>query len=358
MKSVYIILLLAVISSVGCKKVQLEPDTANFSGDPLFFAEISVDGHQTNYTVGENVVLNSTYVDAGTGSQVSSLLLNQDGSPLMMLEFALPDHLNVNSFNTPITFDTSFDHSISINDLLNGPLITIGAWHLMGQNTGHTLHITEYGEYDVALEINEFQGTQYSFLLKDKLVVGGTEQYEPEINVSEDIGTATFTFTLTNVPPHVDQIVWYTGSDYFGNKQLFDPIAGITVLPGLTEVVTCEFYAQGELVNYKSKMVDGSFSSLEVDLSTALSDLSASEMVLAPEAKVTFYHNGDSYSINSGLSIPSNYTITNVHSTVESVTGHEYIVATMIFNGNLYNNMGEMIQVVFYGDIGFIKGPE
>lgn len=358
MRALLFIPVLVGIALTACKKVPLEPNTTNISGDPMFFTELSINGNETSIVVGENAELVSESFSMGDNSFVSSVLNDAFGNSLLELELVLPGELSTHSFDDPVafTFYPQTDYTIHINDLMNGASVTNGSWHMLGQNVGSQLHINEMGVYDIDLEINELSGLVTNLVLKDRLVVGGNETNEPDFEINNIVGNL-YTPVLLSTPPEVDEVRWYTGSDYFGDKLYFDPNTGIEVLFDYA-VITCEFYAQNELVNVKSELVTTPFLGPGTLLETShdLTLLTSGSIVNQSFGVISCLHNGDYYSTALSPLEPT-ITFSNVHTEIEAVTGHEYVIATIHFDSNLMNANGESIHVLFSGDFGFKKSP-
>jgi len=356
MKS-HILLPLLCLMLFGCKKVPIAPGTGSSSEEPMFFANFAIDGTDHSFTIGENTQLYSNCVPVGGNSLLSSIILDESGNSFLLFEFAIPGELTVNSFNTPISFTSpNVNYSIDIADVSNGQLITNGSWRMMGVDQGTTLSISEWGVYDVEMDILEMSGQPVQLNLRDKLIVGGIEVDEPDFTVSA-IGTDYFATLDAPTPSGVDNVLWYVGSEEFGDKQPFDPINGISITNPYA-VITCEFYSEGELINYKSQMVSNPFSqpSSLVEISQSLTSITAGTSISSVYGKISCFHNGQYYSTIYTPLTPT-FDVSNVHSEIESITGHEYIVTSINFESDLMNASNESIHVTISGDFGFITIP-
>ncbi|MFK7785295.1 MAG: hypothetical protein AB8B56_09270 [Crocinitomicaceae bacterium] len=355
--SLYISLVSAFIVAAGCQKVELQPTTPPTSDSPVFHASILVDGDSSSMEVGENIHLTTDHEIIGIGSYFSTSFTDLSGNDLLSFEFGMLTPLNSTSLSSLVNFGSlTCDYELDVNDLFTNLPFAVYSWEVDGTPYFNSNgHITEFGEHDVSFYATLADGSEIT--LHDKVIVGGLETDEPEILISS-IGATEYLCFTNNLPPNVDAISWEL---HYGNGIIMtsnDSVFHIvTTMPMENFTVICNYYSNGELVNYYSTMYASPLfpAAGYVDFGNAIINIENAALPMNPQGKITYNHNGTLYSTQDNTI--STFLMSNMDMFIDEYTNETYFKGQLQFGSYLYSASGDSIYVEISSEIGFSDVP-
>lgn len=354
----YIVLFSAVIAFVGCKKVELEPTTPSTSPSPVFTAAINVNGESNLIEVGGNANLSTYHRMVGESSYVGTTFSNLSGDDLLSFEFGFFGPLSQSSFTSPVDFGSlRCNHELDILNVESTLPIVSYTWNVNGeQYIDMNVPLTEYDEYDISLDVLLSNGAQVQ--LKDRLILGGLEIYEPEI-VFVEVSPYEFVFSPLNYSSDIDSIRWEIQSPFDSTTLTSNEVNFHTLIPFLSEsfVVTCYYYVDG-MENYISEMhsISASQSVPIVNLGSSIFSIQNLSFPASTRGKVSYNYNGDLYTTDDGQI--STFQLNNIQQFTDEYTAETYIKGSILFSSYLHNSFGDSIYVEVDSEIGFSDMPD
>lgn len=356
-KAQYILFLLAIITFVGCNKVELDPDSPSTNPTPVFTANVTVNGSTNAIAVGENATLSTYHNTIGASPYLGATYTDLSGNDLLSFDFGFLLPFDQSSFSPGVEFGSlECDYVLDIFYVQTYAPIIFYTWSVNGETfVNESAHLTSYGDYDIVLSATLLDGTE--ILLRDFVTLGGLESFEPEIAASE-IATGDFLFSPLNYSSNIDSVHW----ELF--MESAPPVASNDVnfaisIPNTQEnySVVCYFFIDGE-VNYKSAMFSNSpFPAAPIaDLDFCISTVEDQALPITPRGKATYQYNGDTYSSKDGQS--STFQMNNLQQFIDEYSTETYLKGSMEFASYLYNTSGDSIYVEISSEIGFSDMPE
>jgi hypothetical protein len=357
-KASYILFLLVITAVVGCKKVELDPDSPSTSPAPVFTADVLVNGDAHLIAVGDNATLSTYHNTLGLSPYLGTTYTDVSGNDLLSFEFGFLMPFDQSSFSQSVEFGSleCDDYVLDIFNVQTYAPISYYTWSVNGEIFVNTdAHLTSYGEYDITLSATLLDGAQ--IFLRDRVILGGVETFEPEI-VATEVAPGDFLFSPLNYTSEIDSIHW----ELF--TESFPPVASNDVnfqisIPSPTEKfsVVCYYFVDGE-VNYSSAMYSNSpFPAAPIaDFGFCIDYIENLALPLTTKGKVTYNYNGDSYSTKGGQA--SAFQMSNVQQFMDEYSLETYLKGAMEFSSYLYNTSGDSIYVEITSDIGFSDTPQ
>ena len=242
-------------------------------------------------------------------------------------------------------------YEFSINDVTNGFIADISSWLVNGFIYDDIVTIETQGKYDVELYL-EIEDQNY--ILKDRLVIGWVENNEPDIIVNNVLGSV-YQLETTNNPNFVDSIAWSVDSGGGIFTEVLDPLS--LTLIGSRHVILCEYFVNGELINYKSRMIEGVAGTSVVNVHDLFESINAQSLSLDSKVEVSIKYNGETFStINSEQ--PALLDISNISAFTDPGNNEQLLKADLVLSLYLHASPQDSILLDVDGVIGIKRFPE
>ena len=357
-KAHYILFLLVTIAIVGCKKVELDPDSPSTNPTPVFTANVTVNGDTQLIAVGENANLSTYHNTIGLSPYLGTTFTDLSGNELLSFDFGCFMPFDQSCFSQSVEFGSleCDDYVLDVFNVQTYAPIVYYTWSVNGETFVNTdAHLTSYGIYDVVLSASLLDGTQ--ILLRDRVILGGLEVFEPEI-VATEVAPGDFLFSPVNYSSDIDSIHW----ELF--TESYPPVASNDVnfqisIPNPTEKfsVVCYYFVDGE-VNYTSAMYSNSPypAATIADFGYCINSIEDQALPLITRGKATYNYNGDSYTTKDGQT--STFQMNNMQQFIDEYSMESFLKGDMEFSSYLYNTSGDSIYVEISSEIGFSDTPQ